>query len=635
MARAKALTFTVAVVVLIGGCKSPASRDAGASVPPPPAPAIPELLPASFPYADYVGAAACAECHRPEYESWIRSPHGRSMVEVSQGAVLANFEADPLRVADGTISFSRGPDGYFMEMQSAAGRERRKVDLVFASGRQHQLYAVRGQNGTSSLLPAVWSTKTKEWLPLSLYQPTDLAPDSRSYWGGRDMTIGCASCHVSEAHRRVKDGVVEDAIVDPTINCESCHGAGREHVKRRRAGTGEEVYRDLKTLDSAQESRVCGQCHGFQLKRYVFPPADDGLPQIFVTSLINDALRPDTTQHLTSYQYPGHVLTAGFARNLLRCNDCHAPHGLEARDKDGASAAGADSNKQCTTRCHEDLVVPKKMAAHSNHSASIRCVDCHMSYSWIGDDEKRRQRTSDHSITMPHPQETIDVGTPNACNTCHKDKTPQWSLAALKKWGRKDSLVAREWVETIAMARKVAPGATDRLVALLTKPGTGNYLKASALDLLVIQPRDPRVVPVIAPFATDPDPDLRAIAIRALDVHDVEGRPHWRALGLADPHPFVRMEIFSMIKDVETLAPADIERDLADVLAYMSPPTDGIIHLLTIRHRRHELEEALALLDLFQRVTLPQEQRALNVDLVRSRIEADLAKGKPGNKGGP
>jgi hypothetical protein len=175
------------------------------------------------------------------------------------------------------------------------------------------------------------------------------------------------------------------------------------------------------------------------------------------------------------------------------------------------------------------------------------------------------------------------------------------------------------------MARKKAPGATERLVALLTKPGTGAYLKASALDLLVIQPRDPNVVSAVTPFARDDDPDLRAIAIRALDAHDVEGRPRWRALGLADAHPFVRMETFSMIKDVESLAPADIERDLADVLAYMSPPTDGIIHLLTVRHRRHELKEALALLDLFQRVALPREQQALNVAVVRARIESDIA----------
>ena len=58
----------------------------------------------------------------------------------------------------------------------------------------------------------------------------------------------------------------------------------------------------------------------------------------------------------------------------------------------------------------------------------------------------------------------------------------------------------------------------------------------------------------------------------------------------------------------------------------MSPPTDGIVHLVTVRHRRGELREALALLDLLERVTLPRERQHLDLDDVRARIEADLSK---------
>jgi hypothetical protein len=611
----------------IAGCKTNvAAPPDGAASAVAAVPSIGEYFPPSIPVADYVGAHACAECHPAIYEAWSKSPHGRSMMPASPQSVLANFDAGAMTLPDGTVAFSQSADGYFIDMESHGRRDRRKVDLVLASGRQHQLYAVRGGDGAISLLPVVWSTKTKEWLPLSLYQRSDLSPDSTGYWGAKNLSVGCATCHVSQAYRHVSGGVVEDTAVDLSINCESCHGPGREHVRRRRAGVTDEVYRDLRSLSSAEESRVCGQCHGFQLKRYVFPPAPDGLPQIFVTSLVQDSLRADATQRFTSYQYPGHVLTAGFARNLLRCKDCHAPHGLEARDKNGLSAVGADSNKQCTD-CHEELAQPTAVTKHSNHAANIRCVDCHMPYSWIGDDETRHQRTSDHSIAVPHPRETLEVGTPNACNTCHRGRTPEWSIAALTKWGDKDALVARDWVKTIAAGRAVAPGATDKLVALLTARKTGSYLKASALDLLVIQPPDARIVPSLVPFATDEDPNLRAIAIRALDVHDAQGRAHWRSLGLSDAHPYVRMETFSLVKNVETLASADIDKNRDDVLAYMSPPTDGLIHLITVRHRRHEFREALALLDLFQRVSLPRERAALDVNMVRSRIEADIARG--------
>ncbi|MEO7093076.1 MAG: multiheme c-type cytochrome [Polyangiales bacterium] len=585
----------------------------------PPRP-LPDTLPSALPIADFLGAKACAECHQKVYDTWARSPHGRSMAPASPTTVLADFSGS-VALKDGTVTLSQDAGGYTMELQSAAGSERRKVDLVLAAGRQHQLYAVKTPEG-QALLPIVWSTKTKQWLPLSLYQPADLHPGSPNYWGGKDMTGGCFNCHLSQMYRRLGDDPKTE-WVDLSINCESCHGPGREHVRRRRAGSKDEVYKNLATLKSVDESRVCGPCHGFQLKPYVFPPASDSLPQIFVTSLVLDSLRPDGTQRLTSYQYAGHVLSGGFKLDVLVCNSCHEPHTLAARDKDGHSAEGEHSNRQCTA-CHPGMAVEKVATAHSHHTAKVRCVDCHMPLSWIGDSDARHQQTSDHSISSPRPQETIDFGTPNACTTCHADRAPTWALTALKKWGYHEATEVRPWVEAIALARKKAPGSTERLVKLLTDPTTVTFLKASALDLLVIQPADPKLVAVLEPFVTSTDPNLRAIALRALDKHDPAGRPRWRALGLADAHPFVRMEVFSFIEDVETLTPAAIAHDLEDTLAFKSPPTDGLVHLITVRHKRHELPEAIELVDLLQRVATARESRGLNLPAVRARLVSEL-----------
>jgi hypothetical protein len=624
--RVAALVIPLALAALFAACKKPPPVPAPET---PPVPSVGEFLPPSLDVPDYVGAAVCAECHRAVYDAWQRSPHGRSMAVASADTVLAGFDGPPAKLADGSVSFSRDGDGYYMDIASRTAHERRKVDLVLASGRQHQLYVVKGPDGALTLLPVVWGTKVKEWLPLSLYQGADLDPASPKYWGGQDMTKGCVSCHLSQAYRHVGPEGASSAYVDLSVNCESCHGAGAEHVRRRKAGRTDEVYRSLATLGSVEESRVCGGCHGFQLKRYVFPPAEDKLPQIFVMSLLNESLRPDGTQHGTSYQYPAHVLSAGFREKVLRCKDCHAPHGLEARDKLGESAQGALSNKQCTD-CHEDLVAAKPVAAHSHHPASVRCVDCHMSYSWVGDDDHKHQRTSDHSISIPHPEESIAFGTPNACTTCHTDKTAPWSVDALRRWKAKNALGVRDWVETIAMGRKKAPAAVARLTQMLADPNTVPYLKVSALDLLLLQPPDPSLIEAARPYATDPDPYLRASAIRLLDQVDPSRRPRWRALGLADPHPYVRMETFSAVKDVQTLSPEAIDRQLADVLQYMSPPTDGVVHVLTVHHRRGELREALALIDLVQRITLPRERERLNLGEVRARIEADLAKREAG-----
>ncbi len=603
-------------VLLAAGCAKPPPKEA------PLAATLPATLPTSVPVAELAGAAACAECHGKIVDAWARSPHGRAMAPASSQSVLAPFAGAPVALADGAVTPSLTPDGYFMEMRSARGFvERRKVDLVIASGRQHQLYVARADDGAFSLLPIIWCTRTNEWIPTSLYQGGGLDRDLKGYWGGFDMTGGCFSCHLSQAYRTTAP--VETRWADLRIDCESCHGAAVEHIRRRRAGRSDDSLRDLRPLGGREEARVCGQCHGFQLKPYVFPRAPDGLPDIFVTSLIHDALRPDGTQRLTSYQYPGHVLSACFRGGALTCKGCHEPHGLTARDFVGEPATGAESNRQCTI-CHRDRLAPAAAIRHSHHpmAPAIRCVDCHMAYSFIGDDDTRRQRTSDHSISIPRPRETLELGNPNACTTCHRERTPEWALAALERWGQRRATGVREWVRTIALARKRAPGATQRLLALLDEPSA--YLRASALDLLVIQPPDASVVPRVAPFASDGDPQLRSIAIRALDHHDAGGRKRWIELGLADPHPFVRLETFSMVNDPGQLDAAAFERDLADTLAHQQPPTSGLVHLITLRHRRGEFRDALALVELLERIALPHERDGLHLPDVRERLEREL-----------
>ena len=82
------------------------------------------------------------------------------MAVASPDAVLADFGSPPVRLSDGSVSFGRDGDAYFMDITASRGsHERRRVDVVLASGRQHQLYVTRTQDGGLTLLPVVWSTK--------------------------------------------------------------------------------------------------------------------------------------------------------------------------------------------------------------------------------------------------------------------------------------------------------------------------------------------------------------------------------------------------------------------------------------------------------------------------------------------
>jgi Cytochrome c554 and c-prime len=606
-----------AALALLAGCRRPP-----ATSPPVLVMQAPPTVPTAVPVAELAGASACAECHAAIVRAWRGSPHGRAMAAPTEQSVLGAFDGAPVTLPDGTVTPDRAGGRWQMTIDGPAGAELRPVELVLASGRQHQLYVTRTDGGGYSLLPLIWCTREKEWIPTALYQSGALDPAARGWWARFELWEGCFSCHVSGARRRTGPSAATTEWADLAIDCESCHGPAREHIRRRRAGRADEVLRDLRPLGKLEDARVCGKCHGFQLKQYELP-SEDGLPRPFVTSLMNDGLRPDGTQRSTSYQLPGHVLSECFKQGALTCKGCHEPHALTARDFLGASATGADSNRQCTI-CHRDRIAPEDARRHSHHADAIRCVDCHMAYSFIID-ETRRQRTADHSISIPRPRESLELGTPNACTTCHRDRSPEWALGALERWGYRRATQARGWVRAVANARKRAPGASAELTRLLDDPASGTYLVASALDLLAAQPPDARLAPRLARYAADGEPQLRASAIRALATHDAAHRAEWLRRGLADPHPFVRMETFALVDDVQWLAPAALERELADALAHAQPPTHRLIHLITVRHKRGELREALALVELLRQVALPREQQSLHLDDVRARLTGALA----------
>jgi formate-dependent nitrite reductase cytochrome c552 subunit len=77
--------------------------------------------------------------------------------------------------------------------------------------------------------------------------------------------------------------------------------------------------------------------------------------------------------------------------------------------------------------------------AHSRHEPgpdSPDCIDCHMPK--IGQHTGKSPHTvRAHVFRFVYPQETIDYGTPNACNNCHSEssKSVEWARKRLEEWG--------------------------------------------------------------------------------------------------------------------------------------------------------------------------------------------------------
>ena len=63
-------------------------------------------------------------------------------------------------------------------------------------------------------------------------------------------------------------------------------------------------------------------------------------------------------------------------------------------------------------------------------NAEPNCISCHMpARTYMVVDPRH-----DHSIRIPRPDLSVKLGTPNACNNCHTDKSAQWAADAVERW---------------------------------------------------------------------------------------------------------------------------------------------------------------------------------------------------------
>ncbi len=608
------------VALGITACPDPPRLAAPVPQPVPVALEAPALIPAWRRHEDYTGAKACEECHEEQFREWQDSPHGRALTEPSEETVRGRFDGRPVVLPDGAAVPVRDASGWALVLEGPWGRQRWPVHRVLASGRTHQLYVTQTPDSRWRLLPVYWASLPERWASLRQYRPAALDPASPSWWGHGDLAhYGCLDCHASQAHYRVTDRGIETAWVDGPVNCEACHGPGRDHDERRRRDKEDpdDPYPDLHALGKREDVNVCGQCHGYK-HPYRFDLGRAVVPDVAPFTLAARGFRADGTQGDTVYQYAGHAVSTCYVEGAMGCSSCHDPHHQRARDLAGQPAEGRHSDRQCTV-CHRKYIDRGAARAHSFHTDEVRCVDCHMAYSWMLDDPTSFQRTSDHSVSTPHPQETVDLGLPNACNAtdCHADQTAAWSLEALRKWGQETALVTRPWVRTVAEAQKRAPDAVQRLLELVVDSSLGDYRRASALALLARQAPAAAAVPVLEELARHPAPTLRARALSALLVHDPERLGHWLRTGSADAHAFVRLAVFDATREEALLDDALVRRSFEDRVRHTIRPAvvaPFLVRAASLYLRRGDRVRGRPYLDLARRWTTPEQADRLSLD---------------------
>ena len=153
---------------------------------------------------------------------------------------------------------------------------------------------------------------------------------------------------------------------------------------------------------------------------------------------------------------------------------------------------------------------------------------------YMGNDYRR-----DHSFRIPRPDLTMSIGTPNACNDCHTDKTVAWSQGFIEKWyGTKKR---PHYGETFAAAYQSDPKAISALILYAGNELFPLMVRATSVHLLGNY-NDSLSNTAIEKALTDPASLIRHTAI--MSYHTTDAKRYERLLLplLNDPVKGIRTE---------------------------------------------------------------------------------------------
>lgn len=492
-------------------------------------------------FARYGGSASCRECHARAFEAWAPSHH--ALAERLLNPALDREAFDPPRQIRhaSQSSQSRLRDGRYEIMTRGADGQPHAFNPQHAIGVDPLVQYLFGtSNGLVQCTELAWDPARKEWF--DVYGQEDRQPGEWGHWTGRGMTWNfmCASCHNTRFRRHYEpasDGYAS-TLVEAGVGCEACHGPMADHIAWQRAhpqkGAKDPTARRLTTN---QMFEVCGTCHARRTDLTGdFVPGDQ-FADHFILTIVDDSdtYYPDGQVRDEDYEYAS-LLSSRMWVSGVRCVHCHDPHSGKTR---------LHGDALCL-QCHSAPVPPAPKidpARHSFHQPGTpgdRCVDCHMPLTAY----MQRHLRHDHGFTIPDPQLTKEFGIPNACNRCHTNQIPDWSISWTEKWysSRKDR-ASRSRARIVAAARAGADSAAPNLVGLLASE-TNPVWRASVSLLLRPWARLQSVTPALISASRDRDPLVRAMTARVLEgviEHDTQARYAVESL-LVDPLRVVRVQ---------------------------------------------------------------------------------------------
>jgi Tfp pilus assembly protein PilF len=477
----------------------------------------------------YTGSVSCRKCHEKFYQLWAPSHHGLAMQPYTPE--LARNKLSP-QMEEIVIGDSRyraditGQTGWVIE-RGPQGEKKYPIDHAMG-GKNVYYFLTAMDQGRLQTLPVAYDVNNKAWFDMA-------ASGVRHFPGQTDEPINwkdwqytfntaCYGCHVSQVTTNydLKTDTYQTKWVESGINCETCHGPAEAHIRVCEEAPKGTVPKDLKItrggrdFSKDQNNATCSSCHAKAVVLTdTFQPGDRFFDHFGLVALENRDYYPDGRDLGENYTYTSWLMSPCVKSGKLDCLHCHTSSGrykFKAEEK---------ANQSCMP-CHKGKVDnPTEHSHHKADSTGNKCIACHMPVT-----DFARMHRSDHSMLPPTPAATIAFKSPNACNVCHKDKTPQWADEMARKWRKRDYQAAvLHRTGLVDAARKADWSKLPAMIDYITSKDRDEIFATSLLRL-VSASGDQRVVPALLKAIKDPSPLIRSTAATGLqDIPSEEAVP--------------------------------------------------------------------------------------------------------------
>jgi len=399
---------------------------------------------------DYVGIAACKDCHADKYHTFIETGMGSSFGEATPAKSKALWtNVKPVYDAKKDmyyLPFTRDGKYYIKEYRLKNGDtlHSRTEQITHIVGSGHHTNSHFWHDGEYWYqAPLTYYTQSGKW---------DLPPGYETTNTGfsRKIDVECMSCH--NGMPKVEDGSINKFTRMPAgIDCERCHGPGELHVAEKRKGIIVDVNKmaDRTIVNPARltwklQVDICQRCH-LQGNNVLKPGKKftDFRPGMRLDSVFE--IYMPMHENGKSFYMAGHAERLQMSKCFtssnktdgklnLTCITCHNPHvsvrktNTELFNKacNNCHGGGGNAAKFLCTAPKSELTLQKN-----------NCVACHMPKS--GTSDIPHVTVHDHYVRKPKKtNEAISLGKPIGLYAVNQtNPKPAMQLQAYLTWFEK------------------------------------------------------------------------------------------------------------------------------------------------------------------------------------------------------